>query len=400
MAANEPTASERSESRDYYAILDAEPSASPSELRTAFRSAVLRYHPDRSRSDLLATRRTSILNRVWSVLRDPLERLRYDRALETGRAAEIDWPLQDGDPGMDRRTRVRRRAPEPAARSPWHQPQWRNVAGFRVPAAVWLEGPVAQDRYIVEHYIAGEDWREHRELYWLRYAAEHYRLRGRAEDWLGSLERLTELDPTFDTLVRARLRAAYIESEENLRGAAFLHRLGARYERGSRQRDWVDREIRSVLGPFRDREVRSGPIADRGENAELLLNYLEALELEPALADYQASIRAHQRTGNAARAMQLVERVAAWNEVEHPSHWFAVVEILIQAGVLDRASALLASIARGDRPETLDAKRFSSRQLERRLSGARARLSAARERAARAAQRGSVPGTRGGREVA
>ena len=386
MAATD-TSGTHSESRDYYAILDAEASASPSELRTAFRSAVLRYHPDRSGTDRLATHRTSILNRVWAVLRDPLERLRYDRALEVGRAPELDWPLEaDEAPATARRARSPRATP-PAAPSRWHQPQWRNVAGFRVPAAIWLEGPVAQDRYIVENYIAGQDWREHRELYWLRYAAEHYRTRGRPADWLGSLERLTELDPTFDTLVRAHLRAAYTESEEYLRGAAFLHRLGARYEHGTRQRDWVDREIRAVLAPFREREVRGGPLANRGENAELLLNYLEALELEPALADFQASIRAHQRTGNRERAMELVERVAAWNEVDHPSHWFAVVDILIQAGALDRASALLASIARGERPDTLDPRRFSGRQLARRLSGARARLAAARERATSAERR-------------
>ncbi|MFN2483880.1 MAG: J domain-containing protein [Candidatus Limnocylindria bacterium] len=393
-------AGQRSEARDYYAILDAEPSASSSELRTAFRTAVLRYHPDRTGSDALATRRTSVLNRVWAVLRDPVERVHYDRALEAGRAPDIEWPLDPGEVASRRPRRPRRIVREPE-RSPWHQPQWRNVAGFRVPTAIWLQGPAAQQRYIVEHYIAGQEWRDHRELYWLRYAAEHYRARGRTEDWLGALERLTELDPTFDTLVRAHLRTAYVESQANLRGASFLHRLGARYERGSRQREWVDREIRLVLGPFRDRVVRGGAVASRGENAELLLNYLEALELEPTLADYQASIRAHQRTGNVARAMQLVERVAAWNEVEHPSHWFAVVDILIAAGALDRASALLASIARGERPETLDAARFSSRQLERRLSTARARLAAARQRdSARPAARTTGRRRTGTREVA
>ena len=68
----------RVEWRDYYAVLGAEPSASAAELRGAFREAVLRHHPDRSADDLLATRRTSVLNLAWGELRDPVRRLSYD----------------------------------------------------------------------------------------------------------------------------------------------------------------------------------------------------------------------------------------------------------------------------------------------------------------------------------
>ena len=369
-----------SEPRDFYSVLGAEPSATPTELRAAFRVAVLRYHPDRTPPDPLATRRTSVLNRAWAVLRDPLARLRYDSALEAGRAEIADWPLGPGEapvPGRARRA-PRRPGPAESAPSPWHQPQWRNVAGFRVPAATWLAGPAAQDRWIVEHHIAGEDWRTHRELYWLRYAARHYRSRGRVEDWLGTLERLVELDPSFDTLLRAGLREAYVESRQNLRGGAFLHRIGARYERGSRAREWVDREIRGTLAPFREREVRRGRAAQRAESAELLLNYLEALELEPNAADFRATIRAHLRAGNPARAAQLAERLAAWTEVERPVDWFTVVQLLIEVGALERASALLAVLARGDRPEILDPRRLSREQLTRRLALSRQRLEEAR----------------------
>ena len=53
----------RAERRDYYAVLGAEPSATVSELRAAFRESVLRHHPDRSADDALATRRTSVPSR-------------------------------------------------------------------------------------------------------------------------------------------------------------------------------------------------------------------------------------------------------------------------------------------------------------------------------------------------
>ena len=62
----------RTEVRDYYEVLGTDPSASGAELRAAFRAAVLRHHPDRAPSSDVATRRTTILNRAWAELRDPL----------------------------------------------------------------------------------------------------------------------------------------------------------------------------------------------------------------------------------------------------------------------------------------------------------------------------------------
>ena len=109
----------------------------------------------------LATRRTAVLNRAWRELRDPLRRLHYDRALERGNAETLDWPLEpDEAPSLVRsRRRVRAARTEPPSR--WHQPQWRNVAGFRVPAEVFMAGPSVQNAWIVANRITGEDWREH-----------------------------------------------------------------------------------------------------------------------------------------------------------------------------------------------------------------------------------------------
>jgi hypothetical protein len=373
------TAPARSELRDYYEVLGVEPSASIAALRTAFREAVLRHHPDRAPSSEVATRRTSILNRAWAELRDPLRRLHYDHALESGRAETLAWPLDAGEAPRTPRRRVHRRV-EPGEPSPWHQPQWRSSAGFRVPADVFMAGPAAQERWIVENHIAGEDWRDHGERYWLRFAARHYAERGRVEDWLGALERIVSQQPPMAEIVDANLRDAYIAAGEELRGAIALRGIAERQPVGSSQRSWAERELRALLGVYRDAHVRRGPATNRAENAELLLNFLESLEVEPSFTDYRAAIVAHRRAGNAGRAAELVERVMT-SPVPEPGRWFSLVQLLTEAGQLDRASALLAEIARGDLPEALD---------PRRVHGPWRRIAVARERLARARRRAPV----------
>jgi hypothetical protein len=368
----------RVEERDYYAVLGAEPSATLAELRAAFREAVLRHHPDRSADDLLATRRTSVLNRAWGELRDPVRRLHYDDNLERGSAATLTWPLEpDEAPSPARRPRAGGRP----ARTRWHMPEWRSVQGFRVPTGVFLAGPTAQRAWIVANHIDGEDWRDHRERYWLRFAAAHYRDRGRSDDWLGAMERLVELEGTFETLVRANLRQAYLVAGEYLRGTGFLRTIAIRYPAGSPQRRWVDRELRALLGEYRDARVRRGRPEDRAEAAELLLNYLEALEMPPGFADVRAAIMAHLRAGHAARAAELLERAAAV-PITEPARWFSMVQLLTEGGQLERASAILAAIARGDHPEALNRRRLRA-DPGRRIAAARERLARARERLAR-----------------
>jgi tetratricopeptide (TPR) repeat protein len=370
----------RTEPRDFYAVLGAEPSASGAELRAAFREAVLRYHPDRATVSPLSTRRTSVLNRAWSELRDPLRRLHYDRALEHGLAETLEWPLEVGEPESPP---PRRRRIEPVAPSQWHQPQWRNVAGFRVPVEIWLQGPVDSDRWIVEHHITSEDWREHRERYWLRFAARYYRDRNRVDDWIGALERLIELDPSFDTLVSAHLREAYLTTQMYLRGAEFLRRIGARWPEGAPQRRFVEQDVRAILGAFRNARVRRGPIDERAEAAELLLNFLEALDVEPSIADVRAAVAAHRRAGHAGRAAELVER-AVDQPIAEAGRWYSVIQLLTESGQFDRASRLLAEVARGEHPEALNARAVRG-DPARRLSAARERLNRARRRAAASA---------------
>jgi hypothetical protein len=366
------------EARDYYEVLGTDPTASAEQLRAAFRSSVLRHHPDRAPSSDVATRRTSLLNRAWAELRDPVRRLHYDHALENGRAEMLDWPLEEGEAARAPRRRHRRAPLTPDEPSPWHQPQWRSVAGFRVPVDVFMAGPAAQERWIVANHIDGEDWREHSERYWLRFAARHYAERGRVDDWIGVLERFLELEPPFAEIVDLGLRDAYVSTGEELRGAMILSALADRFAQASPQRRWAEREVRVLLGEYRDAHVRRGRIEARAENAELLLNFLESIGLEPSFTDYRAAIVAHRRAGHDGRAAELLERVMA-APIPEPGRWFSLVQLLTEAGQLDRASALLAAIARGEYPEALDPRRVASPW--RRISAARERLTRARRRA-------------------
>jgi hypothetical protein len=240
-----------------------------------------------------------------------------------------------------------------------------------------MAGPVAQERWIVENHIAGEDWREHSERYWLRFAARHYAEHGRIADWLGVLERMIEQDPPLSEIIQGGLREAYITAGEELRGAMMVARLGERHPVGSPQRTWADRELRVLLGEYRDQHVRRGPVVQRAENAELLLNFLESLGVEPSFTDYRAAIVAHRRAKHAGRAAELVERVMA-EPVVDAGRWFSLVQLLTESAQLDRASKLLAEIARGDHPSALD---------PRRVHGPWRRIATARERLARARRR-------------
>ena len=150
-----------------------------------------------------------------------------------------------------------------------------------------------------------------------------------------------------------------------------------RHPRESPQRRWADRELRVLLGEYRDQHVRRGAPAQRAENAELLLNFLESLGLEPSFTDYRAAIVAHRRARNVERSIELVERVMQ-APVTEPGRWFSLVQLLTESGQVDRASALLAEIARGDHPEALD---------PRRVVGPLRRIATARERLARARRR-------------
>ena len=65
--------------RDYYAVLGVARSASSEDVKRAFRTLALKYHPDRNPGDAEAERRFREVAEAWEVLGDAEQRLRYDR---------------------------------------------------------------------------------------------------------------------------------------------------------------------------------------------------------------------------------------------------------------------------------------------------------------------------------
>lgn len=65
--------------RDYYDILGVERSASPEELKKAYRKLALQYHPDRNPGDKEAESKFKEAAEAYEVLSDANKRARYDR---------------------------------------------------------------------------------------------------------------------------------------------------------------------------------------------------------------------------------------------------------------------------------------------------------------------------------
>ncbi len=82
--------------RDYYAILGVAPTATPEEIRAAYRRLVRDHHPDLHPERPDAHAQMQALNEAYEVLSDPQRRAQYERA----RGVAI--PVQRG-PGAPRR---------------------------------------------------------------------------------------------------------------------------------------------------------------------------------------------------------------------------------------------------------------------------------------------------------
>ena len=65
--------------RDYYAVLGVARTASPDEIKQAFRALAMRWHPDRNPGDAQAEARFREIAEAWDVLGDPEKRGRFDR---------------------------------------------------------------------------------------------------------------------------------------------------------------------------------------------------------------------------------------------------------------------------------------------------------------------------------
>ena len=66
---------------NYYTLLGITPKATSAEIKSAYRSAIAKYHPDVNAAPN-AENLTAILNEAWAVLQDPTKKAQYDAGLE------------------------------------------------------------------------------------------------------------------------------------------------------------------------------------------------------------------------------------------------------------------------------------------------------------------------------
>lgn len=64
--------------KDYYRILGVDKSASPEQIKKAYRKLALKYHPDHNEGDKSAEAKFKDLNEAYAVLRDPEKKQQYD----------------------------------------------------------------------------------------------------------------------------------------------------------------------------------------------------------------------------------------------------------------------------------------------------------------------------------
>ncbi|MCQ2548265.1 MAG: molecular chaperone DnaJ [Clostridia bacterium] len=65
--------------KDYYEVLGLKKGASESEIKSAFRKAAMKYHPDKNPGDKEAEAKFKEINEAYSVLSDPDKKAKYDQ---------------------------------------------------------------------------------------------------------------------------------------------------------------------------------------------------------------------------------------------------------------------------------------------------------------------------------
>ena len=69
-------------SQNYYETLGVEKSASPNDIKGAFRKQALKYHPDRNQGDIKSEEMFKKINDAYSILGDPEKKRMYDSGVD------------------------------------------------------------------------------------------------------------------------------------------------------------------------------------------------------------------------------------------------------------------------------------------------------------------------------
>lgn len=96
--------------KDYYKVLGVERTATPEEIRKAYRKLALKYHPDKNPNDRSAEEKFKEVNEANEVLGDPEKRKKYDELGESwrdyqqtgktgGQGEGFDWSKWTGREG-------------------------------------------------------------------------------------------------------------------------------------------------------------------------------------------------------------------------------------------------------------------------------------------------------------
>jgi len=82
------------EYKDYYKILGVERSATPAQVKSAYRKLAMKLHPDKNPGDKKAEEKFKEINEAYEVLNDPKKRSRYDELGES----YFSYQQQGGQP--------------------------------------------------------------------------------------------------------------------------------------------------------------------------------------------------------------------------------------------------------------------------------------------------------------